>query len=135
MTASNGTDLVLLTNGFAGAVTSIVGANSFAETTSMFFTDDDKTGIGLDLVDLAPVTGVADIMIFDTAGNFLGSTTVNTPTFPTFWGVWSSTPIGEINVAGGGGGGELLDNIQMWVPEPATLTLLALGGLAMIRRR
>jgi hypothetical protein len=29
----------------------------------------------------------------------------------------------------------IVDNVRVWVPEPATLTLLALGGLALIRRR
>lgn len=134
MDASNGTDLVLLTDGFAGAQTDIVGANTFVETTNLHFTSGDKTGIGFDVVDLIN-GGMADISIYDMDDNLIDTIAWPSPFTPQFFGVWSSTPIGRINVAAQNDGGELLDNVQMWIPEPASLSLLLLGGLVLIRRR
>ena len=59
-----------------------------------------------------------------------------------FWGAWSDQPdIAKITILSQGNWGvATLANLEFrsgspGVPEPATLTLLALGGLAVIRRR
>lgn len=56
-----------------------------------------------------------------------------------FWGFTSDTPFTSVKLVGGSGSNQQnysLDNmVYSSVPEPATLSLLALGGLAMIRRR
>lgn len=131
---------VLLTDGFFGAVSSIVGPDTFGETTTIHMLDDDKTGVGFysQIPDIGGGNGLLDISVYDTLGVLLGTTVGNTggDGFQEFFGVWSPVPIGSINVAGQQDGGELLDNIQMWVvPEPASLGLLCLGSLAMLRRR
>ena len=45
--------------------------------------------------------------------------------------------IGSISLNGTGGGGELIDNVQLYVPEPAgmTMLLLAVMGVARFVRR
>ena len=131
---NDGTDLVLLTDGFAGAQTDVVGANYFVASLDLVFDSPDKTGVGFDVVDLIN-GGMADISIYDTDDNLIASIAWPSPFTPQFFGVWSSTAIGRINIAAQNDGGELLDNIQMWVPEPASLSLLLLGGLAVLRRR
>lgn len=130
----DGGDLVLLTDGFVGAVTDVVGANTFADSTNLHFLDDDKTGIGFDLVDLS-LGGMADISIYDVNDALIISIEWPSPFTPQFFGVWSDVPIGRINIAAQNGGGELLDNIQMWVPEPASLSLLLIGAVGVLRRR
>lgn len=56
-----------------------------------------------------------------------------------FWGFTSDTPFTSVRLIGGGGTNQqnycLDDMVYSQVPEPATLSLLALGGLAVIRRR
>lgn len=56
-----------------------------------------------------------------------------------FWGFTSDAPFTSVRLVGGSGSNQQnysLDNmVYSSVPEPSTLSLLALGGLAMIRRR
>ena len=56
-----------------------------------------------------------------------------------FWGFISDTPFTSVEVVGGEGTNQqhysLDDMVYSQVPEPATMSLLALGVLAMIRRR
>ena len=55
-----------------------------------------------------------------------------------FWGFISDTSFSSVKCIGGGGSNQqnyrLDDMVYSWVPEPATMSLLALGALAMIRR-
>lgn len=56
-----------------------------------------------------------------------------------FWGFTSDTPFTSVKLIGGGGSNQqnysLDDMVYSPVPEPATLSLLALGGLALLRRQ
>jgi len=56
-----------------------------------------------------------------------------------FWGFTSDTPFASVKLIGGGGSHQqqysLDDMVYSPVPEPATLSLLALGGLALLRRQ
>ena len=133
---TGGPNVVLLTNGFLGAVTDIVGANTFTDTTFVHFVDPLHRGVGMDVVDL--MNGFpTDIEVFDTAHQSLGSTTWPTTLTPIFFGVFSpNADIGWIHLAAQNGSGELIDNVETWIiPEPGTLSLLGLAGLALLRRR
>jgi len=56
-----------------------------------------------------------------------------------FWGFISDTPFASVKLVGGGGTNQQnyqLDNmVYSQVPEPVALSLVILGGLAMLRRR
>lgn len=56
-----------------------------------------------------------------------------------FWGFISDTPFTSVRLVGGAGSNQQnyrLDNmVYSQVPEPATMSLLTLGGLVLIRRR
>jgi hypothetical protein len=56
-----------------------------------------------------------------------------------FWGFISDTEFTSVKLVGGGGTNQqnysLDDMVYSRVPEPATMSLLALGVLAMVRRR
>lgn len=122
----------------------MVGPDNFNLSTDLLFgPGGGHTGIAFEIIDLSGAgNGLADILVYDE--NDVLITTVLDWAFPpdrtAFFGIWSSQSIGKINVAGQPGaggtpGGELLRNIEMWVPEPGSLSLLALGVFAAMRRR
>ena len=128
--------VVLLTNGFAGAVTDCVGANTFVESTNLNFVNGMTGGMSLDLFDLVG-GGLADIAVYDLNDALIGSYAANAPFNGAFLGVYSDVAIGRINIQAQNAGGEILDNVAMYniIPAPASLGLLALAGLARRRRR
>lgn len=135
VSSSGGSDIILFTTGFFGNASSIVGASQTPEFTSLTFDADDKTGVGFDVGNfLGDQDG--EIRTYDTAGNLIDARLwpMQAPQM-TFFGIWAPGPIGRIEIEGTAGAGELLDNVEAWVPEPSSLSLLALGGLALLRRR
>jgi hypothetical protein len=120
----------------------VVGANTFVNSTDLLF-DPNHTGVGFDMI--APSAGgggpgtIFHISVFDKNNVEIAREQVAwTNEYKHFFGVWSSDTISRINVAadlGGAGVGELLDNIQMWIPSPGALALLGIAGLFGTRRR
>lgn len=112
-----------------------VGARIFAESIDLIFIGD-HTGIGFTVED--PIAGFAHITVFDEFNGVLFDGAFDLPESPDpgdkfFFGIWSDDPIGRINV--GGPGGELVDDIQMWIPAPGVLALFIVAGMVTSRRR
>lgn len=134
--------------GFIGSNSIKVGTDEFLNNTfsslDLIFTTHDKTAVSLDV---STYMGFAqghqgfDIGIFDASDNLLGTFSIIGPTPPepakNFFGVWSSVPIGRINIWGIFAVPQpfAIDNIEMWVPAPGAAGLLGLAGLMAARRR
>lgn len=140
ITTSSGGGLVGLGDGFVGNVSTVVGANSFADATILTVTSDVKTAIGLNVADPIGAFGAYDVAVRAPSGILLFSGIVNAGAANgSFLGVVTDAfnSIGSIQIAAldaaGAGGGELLDNIQLWVvPEPSTTMLAMFGVLALM---
>ncbi|MCH7840370.1 MAG: PEP-CTERM sorting domain-containing protein [Planctomycetes bacterium] len=127
--------LVTLSAGMFAANSDVVGPNTFADSLDLIFDpDDNHTGVGFDVMEILTGNDVR-IAIFDKANKLLAKIDWDAEFEKTFFGVWSKVTIGRINIAAFEDGGEIVDNVQLWIPEPASLSLLLVGGLAVIRRR
>ncbi len=135
--------------GFLGSNSIKVGTDEFLyglfSSLDLIFTSDDKTSVGFDVSTYAGFdSGHAGFLftVYDQFDSILGTYLMPGMSVPepnkNFFGVWSSTPIGRINVWGIFDVPQpfAVDNIQMWVvPSPGALGLLAIGGLYASRRR
>lgn len=111
----------------------VVGANNFAESLDIIFDpSDNHTGVGFNfLVGLGDP--IAVITVFDKNDEVIFKDVFDAGSEKMFFGIWSPDTIGRINI--GGPGGELVDNIEMWIPAPGALALLGVAGLVRTRRR
>lgn len=133
-----GNALVAASAGFGGfgIVSDVQLANTFVDGLDIIFGGAGQVAVGGDVNDLLG-SGNVNIRVYDTANNFLGEMSVPGNAGGTnFTGVNSTVAIGRLNLfTTGASGAEGLDNIQAYTPEPASLSLLVLGGLALLRRR
>lgn len=139
--------------GFNGANSTKVGEDlgilaGQVASYDLLFLGDNKTGIGFELSRFAgfnPQVGF-NIAVYNIAGAIIGSMQFGPPPRPEptkmFFGVWSDQPIGRINIFDDDisipgqpvFSPSAVDNIEMWVPEPASLLLLA-AAAPLLRRR
>jgi len=113
VTSSSGGGIVLLEAGFAGVPSAVMGANTFADTTSMTFPNGATQAVAMEIY-AGAAPGDVMLTLFDTGGVSLGSTTVvGLGGLPDgdFIGLVSDTPIGEIVIEGLGDNGELFDDV------------------------
>lgn len=96
---------VVLTQGFLGVASDVVGPNTFVEHAWWTF-DPPVDAVGMDFV--WPLgAGTVNIEVRDAGGAVIGT---DSQASPTFWGVASTVPIGQIRIDDGGAG-DLYDNI------------------------
>lgn len=119
--------LVAVSLGVVGTVSDIVIAYEIEHSLDLILLGDGKSAVGFN-----PVTlfggGDVEVKVYNTANDFLGMQTVPAEyTGADFLAVWSSDPIGRINIfdisSGGGGfnpdgGLEGFDNIETWEATP-----------------
>jgi hypothetical protein len=137
ITSSFGNGVTVVTDGFNGVETSMIGADLSLARTSVSFLVDDYCAVGLDIVDFT-MGQPCNVGIFDLNDQMIEATVAQSSYDAVFFGVVSDVPIGRIEVASMAFGNELLDNIQVWaVPEPGTaaLALLCLVGFGARRCR
>lgn len=145
--------LYLVGAGFVGANSNKVGEDlgvlhGIVASYDLIFLDQNKTGIGFDLSrfdHFNPQVGFV-ISVFSTTNQLLGVYNLPSSGFEPikkFWGVWSATPIGRINIFDDDisvpgqpiFSPSAVDNIEMWVPEPTSAALLLVGAAWLRRRR
>ncbi|NIM49029.1 MAG: hypothetical protein GTO22_07190 [Gemmatimonadales bacterium] len=105
-------EMVVLTTGFLGVSSTVVGPNFFADDTDIKFPNNNVSAVGMDLLDpFGPAT--LDVEIFGPGDVSLGTTSVTTGTSSgVFWGVASDSVITSIRFdQTAGGGGELFDDV------------------------
>lgn len=134
--------------GFLGSNSIKVGTDEFLQgmfsSIDLIFSTHDKTAVGVDVSTYAGFNQGHQGFVFcayDQFDNILGSYLMPGPTpvepSKNFFGVWSSTPIARLNIWGIFDVPQpfAVDNIEMWVPEPGTVWLLAIAAGALLRRR
>lgn len=106
--------IAVLTVGFAGVPSTVVGPNFFADNLEITFGHDRVNAVGLDLLDPFGASTL-NINIFALDGTLIASTTATTGTsVPTFWGVRTTRPIGRIcfDDVSPGSSAQLVDNLS-----------------------
>ena len=99
--------------GFLGAVSDVVTTNHITDSFDLIFTSE-KSAVGFNPISFMGAKAV-EIRVYSTTNVFLGETpSPADPSGASFIGVWSSTPIGRINLFDPDGGGEGGNNIQAW---------------------
>lgn len=133
VTSSSGGGVVILTTGFLGAPSDIMGANNFVDTTIIAF-NPPVSAVGMQLFTNAQ----SDIQI-----SYLdaGSNPIDTgvapmvPALPgsAYLGAVSPTPIGSIVIEAIGDNGELVDNLSFGnLGPPPIVPTLNIAGLAAL---
>ena len=116
LSASGAEQMVVLTTGFLGLPSTVVGPNFFAADLNISFEPGEVNLVGMNLYDpFGPA--ILDVEVYGLNGVLLGviSGVATGTTIPTFFGVIAldQTPITRLRlVQTAGGGGELVDNVS-----------------------
>ena len=113
--------LLAVSAGDSGAVSDLVVAGTQGDSLDLIFTDENS-GVGFNTIIFVGGPSV-EVRVYSTTNGFLGMMTTPANSIGTnFIGVWSSDPIGRINIFDLGNAFEGADNIQAWeVPCPSDL--------------
>ena len=154
VTSSGNGGLVVLTEGFIGQPTDVVGASSSSDFLIVNFANSNVIAVALDAFSGFPGAGLVTIRTFDAFGNTAGSIGVATQNafLSEFVGFISPTPISRIEIQGAFDSSELFDNLAFGPPpvevadsQPvptlslygivaAAILLMLIAGVALRRR-
>ena len=122
--------------GFGNPSNSIL-AGYFVDKFQIELTEPNHTMVMLNLISLVGSYSV-DVSFYDMQDRLIGTVPgVSAPLeghSVLFW-TQSGDTIGRIVIDDPADGAEGIMQTEYWIPEPVTLSLLALGGLAALRRR
>ncbi len=110
ITASNGTDVIFIEAGAIGNTSTLMGANTFLESTIITFTGpDDVNSVGMDIWNNSDPDTTYDV--YDTGGVLMDSYNLNNPSnTENFYGIMTDYAIGHIEIRGANDSGELFGN-------------------------
>lgn len=130
-----GTNGLAAANGVFNYPTKWVVANYFVDSIDYIMARPNHTAVGGDLISVTQ-SGPVRMRVYDKQEQLLGEQTLTVSPTSRFLGVVSdSATLGRINLFSLTNQAEGADDIEFWVPEPSSLTLLGLGALALLRRR
>jgi len=151
ITSSNANGVVALGDGFIGQPTTVVGANTFGDFTTVTFTGGSVTAVALDAYS-GSGGGDVDVRVFDSGGGLADTITLapSADNVSEFFGIFAPGPISRIEIEGTSGSGELFDNLAFGTGSQAppvsvptlgiagtflaTLLLLLIAGFALRTR-
>lgn len=110
ITADSGGDVIYIGSGAVGNISTLLGANTFADITILSFSPNGAYAAGFDFF----VSGESEsqIIVYDTSNVILDVFNLsNTPDTENFFGVISDVAIGKIEMVGANDAGELFGNL------------------------
>lgn len=113
VTSSGGGGVVVLGDGFIGQPTAVIGANTFAEFTTVTFSEPDVDAVALDAYSGSGGTSNVEVRVFDSAGALADTVTLATSAenVSEFFGILAPGPISRVEIETPEDGGELIDNL------------------------
>src|SRR5690554_3296461 len=111
ITANSGGDVIYIGAGAIGNISTLMGANTFADTTILTSTPDGAYAAGFDFF----VSGEANsqIIVYDTSDVLIDVFDLtNIPDTENFFGVISDVAIGKMEMVGANDSGELFGNLS-----------------------
>ncbi|MBE2199715.1 MAG: hypothetical protein IAE79_13960 [Anaerolinea sp.] len=103
--------------GVFGALSKNIVANTFVDSFEILF-DPPVNATGMDMVHYTTDGATVNISIYDVNDVLIDSTSASATNVGAFWGVYSNTPIGRINILStlsSGDGAEGVDNVAFGV--------------------
>lgn len=117
---------VVLTAGFLGVPSTIVGPNTFVDDLEISFPNNDVNAVGLDLYDPGNGPQTFNVEIFGISGSLGTTTTTSGVATGVFWGVGSTDIITRIvftSLTPGAADGELVDDIAFGQGAPPEISV------------
>lgn len=129
--------LILLGPGFGPFTSHAVGSFAGGDTTQLDFSGGQYVASSMNIIIGQGGSGMVDITVRGTGGSPLGAFSLFAPesTPGAFLGIVSDLAITGVDVNGQSERAEILDNIALYTPEPATGLIVLFSMVIATRRR